>query len=366
MTAQLAPTPVFKAFDSNGAPLMGGLLWTYAAGTTTLQATYVDSTQTTPNTNPIVLNLRGECNLWLNPSQNYKFMLTDSLGNQIWTVDNIVGSATANLILGPPITGASLTANVLDATTGVIFNDLSPVTGFDLAFQNGGVNQGLIGTGSYTVFGSLINDFSVVATTARLRLVSASGVLLTTSTTSSAPAMTILGNAQLSQSFGLAVQAGTNTNDTCFSFANHSDTQNFLAGLGDGEVFVGEPPAAQTPPPGTHQVGYLDLPGNTQNGNYTLAATDRGKIIKRSGGTGPFTYTIPANGVVPLPVDMVVQVFGAPGVSGATLIAPGAGVTLTFYPSISTGTRTGAAAGFNATLYQAFPNTWYIWGNGLT
>ena len=91
MTVQLSPDPVFKAFDNNGEPLSGGLLYTYVAGTSTPQVTYTDSTQTTPNTNPIVLNARGEAPLWLNVSLLYKFLLTDSLGNTIpgWPVDNI-------------------------------------------------------------------------------------------------------------------------------------------------------------------------------------------------------------------------------------------------------------------------------------
>ncbi len=91
MTAQLAPVPVQKFFDANGFPLYLGTLTTYAAGTTTPQATYVDSTQTTPNTNPINLNFRGECNLWLDPTLSYKMVLKDIFGNIIWTVDNIPG-----------------------------------------------------------------------------------------------------------------------------------------------------------------------------------------------------------------------------------------------------------------------------------
>jgi hypothetical protein len=94
MTTQLAPLPIFKAFDNSGAPLAFGYLYTYEAGTTTPQATYTDSTGSAPNQNPIQLNARGETPLWLNPELNYKFLLTDSLGNTIpgWPVDNISGS----------------------------------------------------------------------------------------------------------------------------------------------------------------------------------------------------------------------------------------------------------------------------------
>lgn len=93
MTAQLSPLGVQKFYDNNGNPLAFGLLYTYAAGTTNAQASYVDSTQTTQNTNPIQLNFRGECNLWLDPTLTYKLLLTDSAGNTIpnWPVDNVPG-----------------------------------------------------------------------------------------------------------------------------------------------------------------------------------------------------------------------------------------------------------------------------------
>lgn len=90
--AYLSPPPVFRGFDNNGNPLVGGFLYTYAAGTSTPVASYTDSTASTPNTNPVVLNSRGECNLWLLPNQSYKLALTDSQANPIWTVDQVINS----------------------------------------------------------------------------------------------------------------------------------------------------------------------------------------------------------------------------------------------------------------------------------
>ncbi len=88
MTTYLSPSPKLQFFASDGSLLVGGKLYTYAAGTTTPLATYTDSTGTTSNTNPIILSVRGEANVWLG-TQQYKFVLKDSNDVTIWTVDNI-------------------------------------------------------------------------------------------------------------------------------------------------------------------------------------------------------------------------------------------------------------------------------------
>lgn len=104
MTASLSPTPVRRFVDNNGFPLFFGMLGTFVAGTNTPQATYVDSTQTTPNANPIVLNFRGECNLWLDPTKAYKFVLKDAFGILIWTIDNItIGNANPSFSIIPTV-----------------------------------------------------------------------------------------------------------------------------------------------------------------------------------------------------------------------------------------------------------------------
>src|SRR5574337_258670 len=95
MTTQLSPLAVQRFVDNNGNALAGGQLYTYQAGTSTLQPTYTDSTGLTANTNPIVLNARGEANIWVTSGQAYKFALYDSLNNLIWTVDNIIDASAA-------------------------------------------------------------------------------------------------------------------------------------------------------------------------------------------------------------------------------------------------------------------------------
>jgi hypothetical protein len=77
-----------------GVPLSGGKVYTYVAGTTTPQATFTDYTGATPNTNPVILNSRGEANIWLGGAL-YKFILTDTNDVEIWTVDYISAPTSA-------------------------------------------------------------------------------------------------------------------------------------------------------------------------------------------------------------------------------------------------------------------------------
>jgi hypothetical protein len=97
----VSPTAKAQFIDAAGIPLAGGFVYTYAAGTTTPQATYTDSTGATPNSNPIVLDSRGEANIWLG-SATYKFKLTDSNNTEIWTVDNISAPTSG---LSPVLSG---------------------------------------------------------------------------------------------------------------------------------------------------------------------------------------------------------------------------------------------------------------------
>lgn len=98
MANNLAPDFKKRFFDADGNPLALGKLYTYQATTLTPQVTYQDSTTGAPNANPIILDADGYCNVWLDTSLSYKFILADSADNPIYTVDNIIGLVTNNAI----------------------------------------------------------------------------------------------------------------------------------------------------------------------------------------------------------------------------------------------------------------------------
>ena len=78
-------------FDDNGVPLAGGLIYTYQAGSSTPLVTYTTNNGTIANANPIVLDASGRTpqQIWLLAGFSYKFILQNSDGVLIQTLDNI-------------------------------------------------------------------------------------------------------------------------------------------------------------------------------------------------------------------------------------------------------------------------------------
>ncbi len=69
-------------------PLAGGLMYTYKAGTTENATTYSNDTGTT-NTNPIVLDSDGQCDLFLDDAVSYRIILKNSAGVTQFDKDRI-------------------------------------------------------------------------------------------------------------------------------------------------------------------------------------------------------------------------------------------------------------------------------------
>lgn len=91
-------SPVFGAgaqlFDNNGVPLAGGLIYTYAAGTSTPQAAYTSGSGGIQHSNPIVLDASGRVpggEIWLTDGVSYKFVVETATFVLIGSYDNLVG-----------------------------------------------------------------------------------------------------------------------------------------------------------------------------------------------------------------------------------------------------------------------------------
>lgn len=132
MSVKLAYNRNEQFSNGVGVPFSGAKLFTYVGGSVnTKQTTFTESTGTTPNTNPIVLDSSGQLPqpVWLTTGLSYKFVLapstdTDPPSSPIWTLDGITGindssASQSEWIAGPTPTFVSTTQFTLvgDQTT---------------------------------------------------------------------------------------------------------------------------------------------------------------------------------------------------------------------------------------------------------
>lgn len=136
MTVSLSPLggAATQFFDNNGVILTGGKIYTYAAGTTTPQATYTSSSGATPHANPIILDSAGRVpggEIWLTDGLIYKFVIETSTAILLGTYDNLRGmndlSGVTPIIFNANGNGAQVnfslaSAPISENTTNVYIN----------------------------------------------------------------------------------------------------------------------------------------------------------------------------------------------------------------------------------------------------
>ncbi len=124
-------------FDDNGVPLVGGKLYSYAAGTTTLLATYTTSAGTVANTNPIILNAGGRTpnEIWQATGILLKFVLYTSTNQLIGTYDGIPSindpfgiNSQLSSIAGTNSITATATPTLTAYATGAIYSFIAANT----------------------------------------------------------------------------------------------------------------------------------------------------------------------------------------------------------------------------------------------
>jgi hypothetical protein len=132
VSVSLSPVPHMQFLNNSGIPLANGCIFTYAAGTTTPAATYIDSFGVSTNSNPILLDAGGFANIWL-PNAAFKFKVVSAGGVNCasgvtqWTVDNISGvlgllnlnnTFTGSNTFTQPITDTATTNQLVFGTAG--------------------------------------------------------------------------------------------------------------------------------------------------------------------------------------------------------------------------------------------------------
>ena len=269
--------------DAAGQPLVGGQLYTYIAGTTTLQATYTDSTAAAANTNPIILDSRGEADVWLGGAI-YKFVLKDADGALIWTVDNISApTAAVSPVLSGNVTIDSNTSSpalkITQTGTGPVLrvqDSADPdVTPFIVN------NAGNVGIGTATPVSALEIASPGVFTGAWAYL--PTGTVMLFAQTAAPTGWT---KSTTHDNKALRVVSGSASSGGSVAFTTAFASQAVAGTVGDTTLTIAQIPShTHTYPNGSTTASYK-VDGNTgPNGYFVSGSTDA------TGGGGSHTHT---------------------------------------------------------------------------
>lgn len=87
MSASLLPNGKQQFIDISGKPLVAGLVYMYVPSTLIFKNTWQDSSQSSLNANPIVLDSRGQAVIY--GAGSYRQIVKDNLGNLIWDEETV-------------------------------------------------------------------------------------------------------------------------------------------------------------------------------------------------------------------------------------------------------------------------------------
>lgn len=164
----------------------------------------------------------------------------------------------------------------------------------------------------------------------------------------------------------------TATDGTTITFASAlalNDEVRILSFKAIGSVAIGDISGLQTAldakvgGDATNNIGYLNIPQNSQSAAYTLVLSDAGKhILHPSTDANARTYTIPANSSVAYPIGTAITFVNMTAQVVTIAITSD---TLTLSPAGTTGSRSLAQFG-SATALKITSTSWLISGSGLT
>jgi len=282
-----------------------------------------------------------------------------------------VGSSGAPLVnggvLGTPSSGTATNLTGLPLSTGV--------TG-QLPVANGGTGTAtpsLVAGTNVTITGTWPNQTIDASggggsgTVTSVSVVSANGLAGTVATATSTPAITLSTSVTgVLKGNGTAISAATAGTDYVTPTGTETLTNKTLTSPTLTTPALGTPASgvlSSCTVDGTNEVGFRNIPVNSQSAAYTAVLADSGKVIFHpSTDANARTFTIPANGSVAYPVGTAITF-----INMTSQVVTIAITTDTMYLSNAgtTGSRSLAQYG-SATAIKMTSTTWLISGSGLT
>lgn len=327
-TAQILPNAKSTFVDQNGKPLTSGKVYFYNPGTTTAKTTWQDFAQTTPNTNPVVLDAAGRAMVWGNGY--YRQQVYDQFNNLQW--DQVTASPGSSQTNGT--VGDGLAVGTILPWTGLL-----PPQNYQLAY-----GQAI----SRTTFASLLTTLSI---STNITCAGGSPIITNISDTSNISVGTILESVCASGS--PSVISKTSTTVTLSSNATVSITttgQFFLYGNGDGLTTFNVPDYRGYVLAGRCNMGGVSC-SNVNSTYFSANANNTPSSIYAKGGNQSATLVtsnLPAytpagtNGAVNVSSSVTNYLLSSNGIT-TTSLAGGSSPTPVF-PFPTTGTLSGVTA----------------------
>jgi len=89
-----------RFWNNDGTVASGGKVYVYEPGTTTLKNSWTDSTQASENTNPVILDAKGEADIWTSGLCKINVLQSDDVQVTGYPVDYVGGGQTSYDIAG--------------------------------------------------------------------------------------------------------------------------------------------------------------------------------------------------------------------------------------------------------------------------
>jgi hypothetical protein len=144
--------PRFRAEDGNGGPLVGGKVYTYDPGTTNAKATYSDKGLSVANTNPVILDARGEADIYCGSA--VKLVVKDADDVTLTTTDDWESVDATDYVVTltgtQTLTNKTLTAPVITDASGSVVTTTATQTLTNKTLTSPVINTPTIAGGSIT------------------------------------------------------------------------------------------------------------------------------------------------------------------------------------------------------------------------
>jgi hypothetical protein len=127
MTVSLLPNGKQQFIDIDGNPLVNGRVYFYVPNTTNPKTTWQDAAETILNTNPVVLDSRGQATIWGDGS--YRQVLKDAEDNTIWDKDVTSYPDVPTQSVFATSLSITVTGNGSSPSTGVCGDRVCPFAG---------------------------------------------------------------------------------------------------------------------------------------------------------------------------------------------------------------------------------------------